>query len=599
MLKSRGRVVILMLLLALPAPAVAQGAQSGGLPTGAPAPNAASKAAAPAVWGDLYPAFPGDIAVAPARRHGLPGRSSPTPRSAATSSSTATRSPSGADGWWCYATGRDGDGALADVGRRAGIDAAPAGLPLGVGRHRSIWEDADGGDIRTAGAAPAADRLRARRAEQAAAEAGEPGVFRFPVLMLATWWDEEAGQTEPQFQEGNTAETFTRAARRLRRQPHRHADRVLLREQLRPVPRRGRRVRPVHVAAQSRQDRCYYGGIDPGDDGGDDLDLVDDVLGIGGGGAIGMAVEAVPQADPDVDFSQYDNDGDGFVDFTGILHSGPDMAATGDPCHTWSHAIRPASPADRRGRSACRARCATASRRPTACSSTGSSRCPRSTSRSASPPTRWPTPSASPTTTTRATPRWAPATGTSWPAARGSGTRPARTRRTSTRPAACSRAGSRRRSSTTTRDDVDAAAARAARRRRLHGRPAEPEPRPGADEVDRGRRRPTRTGHEWTEDDVYGLVQDGDRGYVDRGLLPREHQPRRSTPPPIHARDDAGAVLRPPGARRRASWSGTSTTCGARTSTTAPTTPGPTRTGRRWTRWSWTATTTPRSSSSA
>ena len=37
--------------------------------------------------------------------------------------------------------------------------------------------------------------------------------------------------------------------------------------------------------------------------------------------------------DPTVDFSQYDNDGDGFVDFTAILHSGPDMAATGDPCH--------------------------------------------------------------------------------------------------------------------------------------------------------------------------------------------------------------------------------------------------------------------------
>ena len=52
-----------------------------------------------------------------------------------------------------------------------------------------------------------------------------------------------------------------------------------------------------------------------------------------------MAVEAVPQADPTVDFSNYDNDGDNYVDFTGIIHSGADMAVTGDPCNTWSHAL--------------------------------------------------------------------------------------------------------------------------------------------------------------------------------------------------------------------------------------------------------------------
>ncbi len=90
---------------------------------------------------------------------------------------------------------------------------------------------------------------------------------------------------------------------------------------------------------RSRQDRCYYGGIEAPESEFDDLDPVDSVLGVGGGGAAGMAAEAVPQADPTVDFSQYDNNGDGDVDFTGIIHSGPDMAATGDPCHTWSHAI--------------------------------------------------------------------------------------------------------------------------------------------------------------------------------------------------------------------------------------------------------------------
>jgi len=93
-----------------------------------------------------------------------------------------------------------------------------------------------------------------------------------------------------------------------------------------------------YTSHRSRQDRCYYGGVEASTDPADDLDPLDNAL-PGGGGSVGMAVEAVPQADPEVDFSQYDNDGDGFVDFTAILHSGPDMAATGNPRQTWSHAL--------------------------------------------------------------------------------------------------------------------------------------------------------------------------------------------------------------------------------------------------------------------
>ena len=48
----------------------------------------------------------------------------------------------------------------------------------------------------------------------------------------------------------------------------------------------------------------------------------------------------MPQADPTVDFSEYDNDGNGNVDFTAIMHSGADMAVTGDECNTWSHALQ-------------------------------------------------------------------------------------------------------------------------------------------------------------------------------------------------------------------------------------------------------------------
>ena len=65
----------------------------------------------------------------------------------------------------------------------------------------------------------------------------------------------------------------------------------------------------------------------------------------------------------------------------------------------------------------------------------------------------------------------APATGTSCPAAPTAAPRRVRTRRGSTRPAACSRAGSRRRSSTSDERDYTLERRVEACRRRLHGRP--------------------------------------------------------------------------------------------------------------------------------
>jgi M6 family metalloprotease-like protein len=204
-----------------------------------------------------------------------------------------------------------------------------------VGRHQSIWTGPDGLDVRSGALRQL--QIGFRQAAEAAQEAGEPIVFRFPVLLLATWWDEEAGQTSPQFQEGNDVESFTALLDGFGGNPRGTLTEFYFENSY------GQFVVEVDVygpytSLRSVEDRCYYGGIDPGDDGGGDLDLIDDQLGVGGGGVLGMAVEAVPQADPEVDFSQYDNDGDGQVDFLGIIHSGPDMAATGDPCHTWSHA---------------------------------------------------------------------------------------------------------------------------------------------------------------------------------------------------------------------------------------------------------------------
>lgn len=51
-----------------------------------------------------------------------------------------------------------------------------------------------------------------------------------------------------------------------------------------------------------------------------------------------LAEDIVLLADPIVDFSRYDNDGDGWVDTVFIIHTGPGAEATGDADDIWSHA---------------------------------------------------------------------------------------------------------------------------------------------------------------------------------------------------------------------------------------------------------------------
>ncbi len=53
--------------------------------------------------------------------------------------------------------------------------------------------------------------------------------------------------------------------------------------------------------------------------------------------------EIVDAADPLVDFSQYDGDGDGYVDALWLIHAGPGQEETHDPDDIWSHAIRGAN----------------------------------------------------------------------------------------------------------------------------------------------------------------------------------------------------------------------------------------------------------------
>lgn len=50
-----------------------------------------------------------------------------------------------------------------------------------------------------------------------------------------------------------------------------------------------------------------------------------------------LVEDLVDIADADVDFSQYDNDGDGYVDALFVVHAGPGAEYTGDPNDIWSH----------------------------------------------------------------------------------------------------------------------------------------------------------------------------------------------------------------------------------------------------------------------
>ena len=50
-----------------------------------------------------------------------------------------------------------------------------------------------------------------------------------------------------------------------------------------------------------------------------------------------MAEDAAKAADADIDFSPYDNDGDGFVDAFVVVHAGTGGEVTLDPDHIWSH----------------------------------------------------------------------------------------------------------------------------------------------------------------------------------------------------------------------------------------------------------------------
>jgi M6 family metalloprotease-like protein len=242
---------------------------------------------------------------------------------------------------WRYVTGRDAHGRLQLSDVAVGRSATP---PAGVAKHAGrITAKVDPREAAARASIQRQLQIASYQAQVAAAAQGKgPRVFHVPALMLATWYDEDHGQTEPQFQAGHDdPKYFKKLLDGFGGNPRGSVTQFYYEASF------GQFLVKVDVygpytSDRSRQDPCYYGG-QPGDTSdSDDLDVFDDAIGLPGGGALGMALEVVPQANPDIgtDWGKYDNDGDGRVDFTMIIHSGGDMAATGNPCYTWSHALQ-------------------------------------------------------------------------------------------------------------------------------------------------------------------------------------------------------------------------------------------------------------------
>jgi M6 family metalloprotease-like protein len=240
-------------------------------------------------------------------------------------------------GVWRYVLGRTGHGALRLGAGEVGKAAPPAGLAPHAGRAVTKVDPTEAA-IRASIQSQLA--AAARKAQLAAGGQGvKVRVYHVPALLLATWWDTSKGQSSPQFQKGHGPAYFKNLLAGFGGNPRGSVTQFYYQASFGQFLVKIDVYGP-YVSNRSRQNRCYYGGLGNSPD--SDTDPVGTTLGIGGGGALGMALEAVPQANKDIgaNWGKYDNNGDGRVDFTIIIHSGADMAVTGNPCNTWSHALQ-------------------------------------------------------------------------------------------------------------------------------------------------------------------------------------------------------------------------------------------------------------------
>lgn len=230
-----------------------------------------------------------------------------------------------ATGWWVYALkGQNGWEVPTEL--RVGIDE-PLGIPKHAARAASVWVDATAKDAR----AQIFEAIRRHsvqlQAKAAAASANGAAVFKIPALML---------ETHGAFGEESTPEFFESLLTGTRDEdkginPRGTMTELYLEQSWGKMEPRVDVYGPYKSPA-SMASRCFYGRKAPGDLSSPGPTGPPVVATVGG-----MALEAVPQADPEVNFADYDNDGDGAVDFLLIIHSGTGREATLDDCDVHSH----------------------------------------------------------------------------------------------------------------------------------------------------------------------------------------------------------------------------------------------------------------------
>ena len=235
-------------------------------------------------------------------------------------------------GWWTYGMkSRKLRGQVVPSKRIVGQDS-PGKIAPHAGRIESVWVDVSKGqDIRTA----LFEHFRAKSvsATQAAQAAAEIRKYKIPAILL---------QTQGEFQPGSGPEATEKVLNGFGSNLAGTVTEFYMEQSY------GQMLAEVDVygpyqSALSLIDECHYGGITVA--GSSHYETLPNqltngfVIGAGGGGVAGMMAEAVPMADPDINYADYDNDGDGYVDLVFIIHSGADMSVTGNACDTWSHAI--------------------------------------------------------------------------------------------------------------------------------------------------------------------------------------------------------------------------------------------------------------------
>lgn len=244
-------------------------------------------------------------------------------------------------GTWHYIIGWSNAGKLM-LGAEVTRSGPPSGLAKHLGRHDVDLTPAQLAMRETVAKqfASMAEQLAPQAAESARSDKAGPRVFHVPALMLATWYDEEAGENAPQFHGPTDSPAyFKKLLDGFGGNPYGSVTQYYYEASF------GQFLVEIDVygtytSAKSVGDPCYYGSPDAGEV--LITDPVGGVLGLGGLGALGMGIEAIPQA-AEVPWATYDNDDDGVVDFTMIIHSGGGHEVTGDTCNTHSHQISASS----------------------------------------------------------------------------------------------------------------------------------------------------------------------------------------------------------------------------------------------------------------